>query len=60
MPWKNTTIMEQKIEFICEWRTGKHTITELSCPDFSLHFLFYPKYGLRQSANVIGNLKEGH
>ncbi|MDO1498895.1 hypothetical protein Q2T40_00465 [Winogradskyella maritima] len=21
--------MEQKIEFICEWRTGKYTITEL-------------------------------
>ena len=23
MPWKETTIMEQKIEFICEWKTGK-------------------------------------
>ncbi|WP_101449223.1 integrase core domain-containing protein [Aquimarina sp. MAR_2010_214] len=30
MPWKTTTTMEQKIEFICEWRTGKYTITELS------------------------------
>ena len=30
MPWKETTIMEQKIEFICEWRTGKYTVTELS------------------------------
>jgi len=30
MPWKETTTMEQKIEFICEWRTGKYTITELS------------------------------
>lgn len=29
MPWKNTTTMEQKIEFICEWQTGKYTITEL-------------------------------
>lgn len=29
MPWKEHTIMEQKIEFICEWRTGKYTITEL-------------------------------
>nr|WP_321453146.1 IS481 family transposase [uncultured Carboxylicivirga sp.] len=29
MPWKDTTIMELKIEFICEWRTGKYTITEL-------------------------------
>jgi transposase InsO family protein len=30
MPWKETTTMEQKIEFICEWRTNKYTITELS------------------------------
>ncbi|WP_298484181.1 helix-turn-helix domain-containing protein [uncultured Maribacter sp.] len=28
--------MEQKIEFICEWRTGKYTITELyKCFDIS-------------------------
>ena len=30
MPWKETTAMEQKIEFICEWRTGKYSLTELS------------------------------
>ena len=35
MPWKETTIMEQKIEFICEWRTGKYTITEL-CRNFEI------------------------
>ena len=35
MPWKETTIMEQKIEFICEWRTGKYTITEL-CKSFGI------------------------
>ena len=35
MPWKETTMMEQKIEFICEWRTGKYTITEL-CKSFEL------------------------
>ncbi len=35
MPWKETTIMEQKIEFICEWKTGKHTITEL-CKNFKI------------------------
>ena len=36
MPWKESTIMEQKIEFICEWRTGKYTITELcKCFDIS-------------------------
>jgi transposase InsO family protein len=35
MPWKETTMMEQKIEFICEWRTGKYTITEL-CRNFEI------------------------
>jgi hypothetical protein len=30
MPWKETTTKEQKIEFICECRTGKYTITKLS------------------------------
>ena len=35
MPWKNTTTMEQKIEFICEWRTQKYTITEL-CKAFDI------------------------
>jgi len=35
MPWKVTTRMEQKIEFICEWRTGKYTITEL-CKSFEI------------------------
>ena len=35
MPWKEVTSMEQKIEFICEWRTGKYTITEL-CKNFEI------------------------
>jgi transposase InsO family protein len=35
MPWKTTTTMEQKIEFICEWRTGKYTIAEL-CRSFNI------------------------
>ncbi len=35
MPWKETTTMEQKIEFISEWRTGKYTITEL-CRNFEI------------------------
>jgi transposase InsO family protein len=35
MPWKETTTMEQKVEFICEWRTQKHTITEL-CKAFNI------------------------
>ena len=29
MPWKDTTTMEQKLEFICEWLSGKYTISEL-------------------------------
>ena len=35
MPWKTTTTMEQKIEFTCEWRTGKYTITKL-CKCFNI------------------------
>ena len=35
MPWKEKTIMEKKIEFVCEWRTGKYTITEL-CKSFDI------------------------
>ena len=35
MPWKVSTTMEQKIEFICEWRTGKYSITEL-CRSFEI------------------------
>ena len=35
MPWKETTTMEQKIEFVCEWRTGKYTITKL-CKSFEI------------------------
>jgi transposase InsO family protein len=35
MPWKDTTTMEQKVEFICEWNTGKYTITEL-CRAFGI------------------------
>jgi transposase InsO family protein len=35
MPWKETTTMEQKVEFICEWNSGKYTITEL-CRGFGI------------------------
>lgn len=30
MPWKETTTMEQKVEFICEWLSEKYSISELS------------------------------
>ncbi|WKK82295.2 IS481 family transposase [Marivirga arenosa] len=35
MPWKETRTMEQKVEFICEWRTQKYSITEL-CKAFNI------------------------
>jgi transposase InsO family protein len=35
MPFKVRTKMEQKVEFICEWLTGKYTITEL-CRAFEI------------------------
>lgn len=35
MVWKETTTMEQKIEFITEWRSGIYSITEL-CRQFSI------------------------
>lgn len=44
MPWEETTTMEQKVEFVFEWRTQKYSITELckafqiSCPLLKTHF----------------------
>jgi len=35
MAWRETTKMEQKIEFINEWRSGRFTITEL-CRHFDI------------------------
>ncbi|QCK16109.1 integrase core domain-containing protein [Mangrovivirga cuniculi] len=35
MPWKVQTIMETRIEFICEWLTQKYTFTEL-CKTFEI------------------------
>ena len=35
MPWKETTTMEQKVEFISEWLTQNFTITEL-CRAFGI------------------------
>ncbi len=35
MPWKETTTMEQKVEFICEWLSEKYSITEL-CKKFGI------------------------
>lgn len=35
MPWKDTTAMQQKVEFISEWSSGLYTITEL-CEAFEI------------------------
>ncbi|MDW7691350.1 IS481 family transposase [Flammeovirgaceae bacterium SG7u.111] len=35
MAWKVKTKMEQKVDFICEWRTEKYSITEL-CRAFNI------------------------
>ena len=35
MPWKETTTMEQKVEFICEWLSRNYTTTEL-CRAFGI------------------------
>jgi len=53
MPWKETTTMEQKVEFICEWNSGNYTITEL-CNAFSISrptayrlIARYEKFGIK-------------
>lgn len=52
MPWKDTTTMEQKVEFICEWLSGNYKITELcksfgiSRPSAYLLISKYEKYGI--------------
>lgn len=57
MPWKETTTMEQKVEFICEWRTGKYTITEL-CKAFDISRPTAYKIISRFEKNGIEGLKE--
>ncbi len=29
MPWKETTMLEQKLEFVTEWRAGNFNLSEL-------------------------------
>ncbi|PID56376.1 hypothetical protein CSB45_11880 [candidate division KSB3 bacterium] len=35
MPWKETTMLEQKLEFINEWRAGNFTLSE-RCREFAI------------------------
>ena len=57
MPWKETTTMEQKVEFICEWRTGKYSITEL-CKAFEISRPTAYKFISRFEENGIEGLIE--
>jgi len=57
MPWKETTTMEQKVEFICEWRTQKHSITEL-CKAFNISRPTAYKLISRFEKDGIEGLKE--
>jgi transposase InsO family protein len=49
--------MEQKVEFICEWRTGKYTITEL-CRAFEISRPTAYKLISRFEKNGVEGLKE--
>ena len=57
MPWKETTTMEQKVEFICEWRTQKYSITEL-CKVFNISRPTAYKLIYRFEKDGIEGLKE--
>jgi transposase InsO family protein len=57
MPWKVTTTMEQKVEFICEWLTQKYTITEL-CRAFGVSRPTAYKMITRYENSGIEGLKE--
>jgi transposase len=57
MPWKETTTMEQKVEFICEWRTQKYTITEL-CKVFNFSRPTAYKFISRFEKEGIEGLKD--
>ena len=57
MPWKETTTMEQKVEFICEWRTQKYSITEL-CKAFKISRPTAYKLISRFEKDGIEGLKE--
>ena len=57
MPWKETTTMEQKVEFICEWRTQKYSITEL-CKSFNISRPTAYKLISRFEKNGIEGIKE--
>ena len=57
MPWKETTTMEQKIEFITEWRSAKYSISEL-CRAFDISRPTAYKYIERYQREGLNGLQE--
>jgi len=57
MTWKETTKMEQKIEFITEWRAGNYSFAEL-CRQFKISRTTGYKYINRYSNEGLEGLKE--
>ncbi len=57
MAWRETTKMEQKIEFINEWRSGRFTITEL-CRHFNISRPTAYKWIARFQEKDLGGLEE--
>jgi transposase InsO family protein len=59
MVWKETTTMEQKIEFINEWRSGNYSISEL-CRQFDISRPTAYKYIKRYEEVGLDGLNEKH
>ncbi len=57
MPWKETTVMEQKLEFINEWRSGNFNFSQL-CREFGISRPTGYKYIKRYKDRGIEGLKE--
>jgi transposase-like protein len=55
MTWKETTKMEQKLEFITEWRSGNFTISEL-CRQFEISRPTAYKYIRRYEEKELAGL----
>jgi transposase InsO family protein len=57
MPWKDTTMMEQKLEFINEWRSGNFTLSEL-CRQFEISRPTAYKFIKRYEEEGVSGLEE--
>lgn len=57
MPWKDTTVMKQKLEFINEWRSDNFNISEL-CREFGISRPTAYKYIKRYKERGIEGLNE--